>query len=126
MLEPADDRTTPPSAAHDAPRGWLDTPWPWFGLFAVMGLAFLLAIAPKYAQRQGRLERRYENRVQIEERRLGSSTDSAAPVLMRDARAQTSLVPLAVVLLGLLVAVWIGGMVWLRRRAEVHTDRPSV
>lgn len=88
------------------PSAWLDSPWLWFGLFAAMGIIALVAVAPKYARRQGRLEQRYENRLRTQEQRqtaaTGPTADTVAPTTptrMGDARATSSLVPIALVLL---------------------------
>lgn len=90
----------------DQPSGWLDSPWLWFGLFAAMGIIALVAVAPKYARRQGRLEQRYENRLRTQEQRQAAATGvsaetvaAATPTRMGDARATSSLLSIALVLL---------------------------
>lgn len=106
----------------DQTAGWADSPWVWFGLFAVMGIAALLVVAPKYARRQGRLEQRYENRLRAQGQRQTAATGAAAdtvasgmPTRMGDARATSSLVPIALALLaGFSVAVLI--VRWRTRR----------
>ncbi|MBX3412154.1 MAG: hypothetical protein KF708_05495 [Pirellulales bacterium] len=91
--------------SSNLPAGWLESPWLWFGLFAAMGIFALLVVAPKYARRQGRLEQRYENRLRIEEQRRAAARDDGntpsteAPTRMGDARASSSLAPIALVLL---------------------------
>jgi hypothetical protein len=113
----------PPQASSEPngppQRPWQESPWLWFGLYAAMALVALLAVAPKYARRQGRLEQRYENRVRMEQQRLSPSTGMTAPTRMSEARAQTSLVPLALVLIGVLAVAAI--VLWLR--SQRHTER---
>ena len=42
-----------------------DSPWFWIALFGAMGLAALLAVSPKYGQRQAAIERKYQARQQM-------------------------------------------------------------
>jgi len=113
----------------EQPREWLDSPWVWFGLFAAMGIIALVAVSPKYAQRQGRLEQRYENRLRMEnERRQAATPDvpgettSPAPTRMSEARTTSSLVPIALALAIVLVVA--GILVWRRWQRRVP-DRPT-
>lgn len=112
------------SPSPNQPTGWADSPWLWFGLFAAMGIIALVAVAPKYARRQGRLEQRYENRLRTQEQRQAAATGATAdrvangsPARMGDARATSSLVPIALVLLaGFAVAVLL--VRWRTRRLQ--------
>ena len=114
--------------SHDVPAGWTDSPWLWFGLFAAIGIIALAAVAPKYARRQGRLEQRYENRLRTQEQRQAAATGATAdpvanssPTRMGEARATTSLVPIA---LALLVGFALAALFvrWrTRRRHVLHT-----
>jgi len=66
------DVLMPHSRSDEQPRPAFrptDSPWFWTLAFAVMGLVGLAAIAPKFDQRQGRLERRYAGREQAAEER---------------------------------------------------------
>lgn len=103
-----------------------ESPWLWGGLFAAMAILALVVVAPKYAQRQGRLEQRFENRIRTAQQQQQSAGDqdplatgpAAEPMApMRDARARTSLRPLLLVVLGLLFAS-VMLLVLRRRRAR--------
>lgn len=103
-----------------------DSPWFWMAAFAFMGLVWLVAFGPKYAQRQELIERRYEARLEIARRhtageRLGepAGRDAAAPEPADEDTAQPAagelpphgllipLEPLVFVLAGVLeFAVW--------------------
>lgn len=114
----------------EQPREWLDSPWVWFGLFAAMGIIALLAVSPKYAQRQGRLEQRYENRLRMEyQRRHAAAPDvpgeatSSAPTRMSEARTTSSLVPIALSLAIVLVVAAI--LVWRRVQRRVPVRPPG-
>lgn len=117
--------------ASESEREWLDSPWVWFALFATIGLVALVAVAPKYAKRQGRLEQRYENRVRIQEQRQTLPSSSAAsdsarsePTRMSDARASTSLVPIALALAGVLAAAALA-LWWRTRRRTALAEPPG-
>lgn len=63
----------------DPPGGWAESPWIWLGMFAAVGLLALLVVMPKYAQRQGRLEQRYQHRIEVAQRLATEVPTSAAP-----------------------------------------------
>jgi hypothetical protein len=50
-----------------------DSPWFWAMIFSAMGVTLLLAISPKYAKRQGRLELQYQARQEITRRQVEGS-----------------------------------------------------
>jgi hypothetical protein len=67
----------------------VDSPWFWVLLFCAGGVVFLLAMGPKYAQRQRRLELQYHARQEMlrrqaegrfEAREPGQEGDAAPPV----------------------------------------------
>lgn len=62
----------------DPPGGWAESPWIWLGMFAAVGLLALLVVMPKYAQRQGRLEQRYQHRIEVAQRLATKVPTSAA------------------------------------------------
>lgn len=110
-----------------------DSPWFWLSLFAGMALVCLLLVESKFAQRQARLEQRYQNRLAVQQSRaerqaepLSGETpieaESEEPaelpegVNMRNARARTSLVSL----MGVVGALLIVGLFGLfRQRAAL-------
>ena len=97
-----------------------DSPWFWVGLFAGMALLALIVVAPKYAQRQGRIEQRHENRQRMAEEQQGvvardpAAADGTQPTQpgLREARARTSLLPL-LLFVGLVLCV---SLVFIARR----------
>jgi hypothetical protein len=50
--------------AESTPAALTDSPWFWGVLFSLMALVGLALIAPKFAKRQGQLERRFRGREQ--------------------------------------------------------------
>lgn len=117
-----------PSPATEA-EGLSDSPWFWVTLFGAVALVSLLGIQGKFAQRQARLEQRYQDRLLAQQARTkaaASATTAETPVepgydeapiepegvSMSAARARTSLVSLQIVA-GAAVLV---GLVGLQRR----------
>lgn len=105
-----------------------DSPWFWLVLFVAGALAALVAIGPKHAYRQARLERMNDTREEILRRAAGELPD-AEDALNRelDTRAarRFTLGPLAVVLaLILAVGATVAGVVsFLRVDARRHGRR---
>ena len=63
-----------------------DSPWFWTLAFAVVGLVGLVAIAPKFDRRQGRLEGRYAGREQAAAERARRAAGLAPIDLAEEAR----------------------------------------
>ena len=59
MNEPPIDRPA------KGPPPVTDSPWFWLALFGMMGLGALLAIGPKYGQRQASIERKHQAQQQM-------------------------------------------------------------
>jgi hypothetical protein len=100
-----------------------DSPLFWLAMFAIFGLAAMMAIGPKYALRQGGIETRFQNR-QVAGQWQGEAIESADAVaaarLPAPAEDRTLLVPLTPLFVGLSVAVvvMIAGLAWRKRRIE--------
>jgi hypothetical protein len=56
-----------------------DSPWFWLMAFSAAGLVLLTIIAPKYAQRQRRLEMQYYARQEITRRRVEGAPAAREP-----------------------------------------------
>jgi hypothetical protein len=68
--------------AHRQPQGrarLTDSPWFWLLVFANAALVGVAIIGPKYNQRQGAVERRYEARREVARRALANSATDRAP-----------------------------------------------
>jgi hypothetical protein len=76
-----------PSGAPRGKQSLTDSPWFWAMVFSAMGVVLLLAISPKYAQRQGRLELQYQARQEIARRQVEGSAAT------RESSAEGSAVP---------------------------------
>jgi len=102
-----------------------DSPWFWVLMFSGMALAALLAIGPKYGGRQARLERQYQARERIAERR--DANNETARVRTSDqaerrdfASAEETLVPLwpLALLLSVVVILSVGGVAPARTKPD--------
>ena len=98
-----------------------DSPWFWVLMFSGMALAALVAIGPKYGGRQARLERQYQARERIAERR--DANNETARVRTGDqaerrdlASAGETLVPLWPLALLLSVVVILSVIMLVRER----------
>jgi hypothetical protein len=56
-----------------------DSPWFWAMIFSAMGVVLLLAIWPKYAKRQGRLELQYQAQQEIARRHVEGASAMREP-----------------------------------------------
>jgi hypothetical protein len=53
-----------------------DSPWLWFGLFAAVGLAALLATGGKFGKRQANIENKYQARTAVASGQVEVETDA--------------------------------------------------
>ena len=95
-----------------------DSPWFWVELFSIVALLATTVIGPKFQQRQGQIERRFEGRQQAYSRPAGDPTAEpqiGSRRIVEDNRV--SLGPLQLILAGvmLLAAVMLARS---RRRIE--------
>ena len=82
----------------------LESPWYWIYSFTAVGLALLLLIGPKFAQRQANQEKQHQARqraIQIEQ----GKTPTVEPSSVDNRRVQ--LKPLFIVLIVLMLVAWI-------------------
>jgi hypothetical protein len=68
-----------PSSTPRAKQSLSDSPWFWAMIFSAMGVVLLLAISPKYAKRQGRLELQYQARQEIARRQVEGASAMREP-----------------------------------------------
>jgi hypothetical protein len=98
--------------------GITDSPWLWAFAFSAMGTIGVLVIAPKYDDRQKRLEARYEGRERIAAlRQANSSADASQSPGLENPESygygQTRQVPLIYLgSLSFLAAIGTGYMLW--------------
>ncbi len=112
---PTSDLASPPAPLTDNPLFWL-------ALFGVFGLAAMFVIGPKYAVRQGGIETRFQNH-QMASQWKGQTIHSSDAV--EAARLPTApgerklLIPLAPLfaVLGVVVAILLGGLIWRNRKS---------
>ena len=93
-----------------------DSPWFWVELFSGMALLGILIIGPKFVQRQGQIERRFEGRQHAYSDPAGEGT--AEPVLASretEGGNRVSLMPLAA-----LVALVMGISAVMLLRSRAH------
>lgn len=136
--KPAD----PSGASVGAPAGGgvaterlTDSPWFWLTAFAAMALISLLVVQGKFAQRQGRLEQRYQDRLLVQQAREararqrqtidrvvqpvepGYEEETLEPIgpLMSEARAKTSLISLQIAA-GVLTLIGLVGLLRAKQR----------
>lgn len=99
-----------------------ESPLFWFGLFAAMALLGLVAVAPRYGQRQAGLEQRHEARQRAAAR--GDQPPGEAEGIdfeERQLRARSSLMPLMLLALIALVIIVVATIA-LRRRRPLPLD----
>lgn len=93
-----------------------DSPWFWVELFSGMALLGILIIGPKFVQRQGQIERRFEGRQHAYSSPAGEGT--AEPVLTSretEGSNRVSLMPLAALVA---LVMGISAVMLLRSRAQ--------
>ena len=96
-----------------------DSPWFWLELFSGMALVGILVIGPKFVQRQGQIERRFEGRQHAYSSPAGEGT--AEPALASreiESSNRVSLMPLAA-----LVALVMGISAVMLLRSRAHFQR---
>ena len=76
---PSSIRMSDPSGAPRGKQSLTDSPWFWAMVFSAMGVVLLLAISPKYAKRQGRLELQYQAHQEIARRQVEGSSAMREP-----------------------------------------------
>jgi heme exporter protein D len=88
-----------------------DSPWFWLALFGTIAVLALLAISPKYARRQLRLESRHQHRLQARSRRPDQAPTTPRRELPAGARTdnpKATLVPLLAVFAMLAISGYLG------------------
>lgn len=116
-----------PNVTSSSPAGprfqATDSPWFWMLAFSVMAIVGLVAIAPKFERRQGRLETRYAGREEAAAERARRAAGLPAIDLADEAR-EPAVVPGRIVVLwplaiaAALAATGSAAMLW-RERARV-------
>ena len=102
-----------------------DSPWLWFGLFAGVGLIFLVATGGKYGRRQSGLERKAQARMaaaqglEVTEDATGRKTTAGQPKYSDPNQTKIPLYPLGITL-ALIFTVCL--VMFLR---EVFSDPPE-
>jgi hypothetical protein len=107
-----------------------DSPWFWVMIFALMSLGALAAISGKYGRRQAAIERQYQARLRLAEKRAATN-NSIAAARHEDQRAEgnprafatpantlITLWPLAAVLVGLALFSFV---MLVRRWRQTHS-----
>jgi hypothetical protein len=89
-----------------------DSPWFWLCLFSGVALAAVAIIGPKYARRQHGIERKFQMREHVAERRAAGDTNADDDVFTPPERIVATLGPIAAVL----AAVFVSSVVMLIRR----------
>ncbi len=117
---------TPPPHADASATRLIDSPWLWCLLFSVMAFVGTAIIGPKFALRQGQLERRYQGQaraaIERERRRAGLApvdlADAAhAPADLSQASAAERIIPLWTLATAAgTAAVGSAAMLWRERR----------
>jgi hypothetical protein len=120
------------SSSHSSkPAPLADSPWFWLGLFSLTAVVAILAIGPKFYQRQQRLERQSHVREQVWRQRAEQPKEKAAPAEgTREAadndpypsEVRNRLWPLAV--LGAAVTIGCWGWLWWQRRSALNDRAP--
>jgi hypothetical protein len=107
-----------------------DSPWFWFALFSVCGLAALLATGGKFGKRQAGIERRYQARaavasgqVRVEETATGEKRAAGVPEYVTPQRPAIPVWPLEIIL-GLIAAGSIMMLLRQRRGALLRAAPP--
>ena len=77
--------TSEPELTQTQPA-WTDSPWFWLAMFAAMALAALVAVGPKYSQRQQGVERKFLAREEVARRRAGADLATKQPTDLLDAQ----------------------------------------
>ena len=98
-----------------------DSPWFWLELFSGMALVGILVIGPKFVQRQGQIERRFEGRQHAYSSPAGEGTHE--PVLAPreiEGSNRVSLTPLAALVA---IVMGISAMMLVRSRAQFAPHR---
>jgi len=103
-----------------------DSPWFWVLLFSLVGLLALIAMSPKYRQRQANIERQYQARERVAERITAENNSGAAerideleaqrPYVMTTSDKLVPIWPLAVLLA--LVSLVAAVMLWRGHRGR--------
>ncbi len=110
-------------------RPVVDSPWFWLTLFSAAGVVFLVAMAPKYAERQRRLELQFRARQEMNRRQAEGEQAAREPGAEGEAppppRGELiiSIWPLGV--LFALVFVVSAGMLWHQRRGPLRQSRSA-
>lgn len=105
----------------------VDSPWFWVCLFGAAAVAGLLAIGPKYQQREARLESSFRMREHLARSwAAGQAGHDPAAASDSERSDNTSLIrstgPLVWILLVAVAAAW-SGLIWSRRKVALHAPR---
>jgi hypothetical protein len=99
-----------------------DSPWFWLSLFGTVALVALSLISQKYAQRQMRLEQRYQNRLEAQAAQRAGRQDKPSALDRapstpgaRPGRPRASLAPLVILFASLAMGGYIGLYIAYRR-----------
>jgi hypothetical protein len=110
---------------HSSQNRLADSPWFWLCLFASAAVLALIAIGPKYRQREARLETQLRMRDHLArgEESIASSTDSAEPAVATEEDLIRSTGPLIWILSGAVAVGW--GLLFYSRRTSANRVSPS-
>ena len=117
---------TKPKVADSQPRDRLvDSPWFWLCLFASVAVMGLVAIGPKYRQREARIETQLRMRDHLArgDQSIANSTDEAEPAVATEEDLIRSTGPLIWILSGAVAVGW--GLLFYSRRTGANRVSPS-
>jgi hypothetical protein len=99
----------------------VDSPWFWLCLFSGVALLAVAAIGPKYAKRQAGIERKFQMREHVAERRAAGDANPDDEVFTLPAETAATLWPIVI----LLVVVFVASAGMLLRRRRMTNDMAS-
>ena len=105
-------------SSPDRPPAVTDSPWFWLCLFSGVAILAVAAIGPKYAKRQGGIERKFQMREHVAERRAAGDTNPDDEVFTPPGEIAATLWPVVAVL----AVIFVGSAVMLIRRRRQTND----